>query len=175
MTDPTTVRPFLEGEIEGLEPLDFLVIAPCAEPQHVLEVARDEDGTLQVRVPGRPALMPELPVEVSRRLRDGGFTTEDADDRGKPWHHEVSDAGTAVELVRQVLTEIFQEKPDVTIDVIHGSRRAEHEARQKYDALRVQLHKLMMEIQDPDLVMMTLEMGHNLPKMMIINLYLMII
>jgi hypothetical protein len=148
VTDPATARPFLEGEIEGLEPFDFLGIAPCAVPLHVLEVARTEDGALQVRVPGRPGVLPELPAEVRRLLSDRGFVSEDAADRGEPWQRDVPDAGAAVDLVRQVLTEVFHEKPDVNIDVLHGSHRAEHEARQKLEALRAQLNVLMAEIRE---------------------------
>lgn len=148
MTDPSIARPFLEGEIEGLEPFDFVAIAPGEQPLHVLEVGRTEDGRLEVRVPGRPAPVPQLSAEERRLLRDRGFAPESAEDRGRPWILGVPDASAAVELVRKTLTEVFHEKPDVPLDVIHGSHRAEHEAFQKLEALRSQLRKLMAEIHD---------------------------
>ena len=58
MTDPTHLTPYLESEIEALEPLDFLALAPVRDPLHVLELRRTEEGRLQLRVPGRPFIAP---------------------------------------------------------------------------------------------------------------------
>jgi hypothetical protein len=146
MTDPKTARPFLEAEVEALEAFDFLAVAPGGNPFHLVEVTRRADGALEVRVPGRPRLLPELDVETRRRLRDHGFASEDAADRTKPWTQRVDDAGAAVDLLRRVLGEVLGEKPDVAIDIAHGSHRAEVEALEKLAAMRAQIEKTLMEM-----------------------------
>jgi hypothetical protein len=64
MTNPDAARAFLLGEIEALEAFDFVAAGPAGKPLHVIEVARREDGVLEVRVPGRPRIVPELPIPV---------------------------------------------------------------------------------------------------------------
>lgn len=68
-------------------------------------MTRREDHRLQVRIPGRP------PTKT------------------RPWVREVGDAGAAIDLVQQVLVEVFEAKRDAPLDVAHGSHRAEVEAR----------------------------------------------
>jgi hypothetical protein len=148
MTDRTTLTPYLEAEIEALEPLEFLALAPGHNPLHVLELLRAEDGALQLHVPGRPPIAPELPVEVHSRLRDLGFTSEDAADRNKPWTLEAGTAAEAVDLAYRVLGQAFGEKPDVSLDVVHGSRKAEREAEKKLADLREQIRGLLLEINE---------------------------
>jgi hypothetical protein len=48
--------------------------------------------------------------------------------------------------VSRVQTEVFQEKPDAPLDVLHGSHRAEHEARRRLSALRERVEKLVTEL-----------------------------
>jgi hypothetical protein len=146
MTDPAAARAFLQAEIEGLEPFDFVAAGPAGSPLHVVEVTRGEDHALEVRVPGRPPVVPELAVSVRSALRERGFASEDASDRTKPWIQGVADAGAAVALVQRVLTEVFGEKPDASLDVAHGSHRAEHEARKRLDALRGRLEPILREV-----------------------------
>ena len=62
MTDPATLRAFLLGEVEALEPFGFVAVGPSGHPLHVVEVTRGEDGGLEVRAPGRPPLLPDLPA-----------------------------------------------------------------------------------------------------------------
>lgn len=148
MTDPSTLTPYLESEIEALEPLDFLALAPGHNPLHVLELQRTEDGELQLRVPGRPPFAPELTVAVRSGLRDQGFASEDAADRSKPWTRTVANAAEAIERVYQVLSGVFEEKPDAPLDVIHGSHKQEREAEKKLAALREQVRSLLLEINE---------------------------
>jgi hypothetical protein len=159
MSDPTAARAFafVLGEIEALEPFDFVAVGPAGSPLQVTEVTRGEDRTLEVRVPGRPAVLPELPPKARAALRERGFASEDPADSTKPWVHPVPDAQSAVELVQRVLAEVFEQKPDVRIDVAHGSHRAEHEARQKVATARGRIEKIVAEMsggkkpeQDPD-------------------------
>jgi hypothetical protein len=146
MTDPDAARTFLLGEVGQLEPFDFVAARPAGSPLHVVEVTRGEEGGLEVRVPGRPPFVPELPVSVRSRLRERGFASEDAADRTKPWVKAVDGAEAAVDQVQRVLGEVFDEKPDVPLDVAHGSHREEHEARQKLAAVRERLDKVIAGI-----------------------------
>ena len=148
MTDRNTLTPYLESEIDRLEPLDFLALAPGHNPLHALELLRTEEGALQLRVPGRPSFAPELPIKVRTGLRDLGFASEDADDRGKPWIQDLANASEAIERVYQVLDRVFGEKPDGPLDVVHGSHKHEREAQKKLEALRERVRVLLDEINE---------------------------
>jgi hypothetical protein len=146
VTDPDAARSFLQGEVEILEPLDFLAVGPAGSPLHIVEVTRREDGSLEVRVPGRPRPFPELPVPVRSALRDRGFASEEPGDSTLPWVHPVADAASAVELVQRVLSEVFGEKPNFALDIGHGSHKAEHETRQKLAAIRERIENVLKEM-----------------------------
>lgn len=146
MADPAAVRAYLLGEVEALEPFAFVLVSPAGRPLHVVEVTRREDGGLEVRVPGRPPIVPELPVAVRSALRDRGFASEDPADRTVPWVCAVPDAAAAVDRVQRVHAEVFGEKPDVALDVSHGSHRAEHEARQKIAAARERIERVVAKL-----------------------------
>jgi hypothetical protein len=148
MTDPIVLTPYLVGEVEALEPLSFLALAPGHNPLHILEVRRTEESGLQLRVPGRPSFAPELPPELHARLRELGFASEDAADRSIPWTREVASAQEAIERVYQVFHDVFSEKPGVMLDVVHGSHKAEREAELKLAALRGKIRELLEEIHD---------------------------
>jgi hypothetical protein len=146
MTDPTAARSFLVSEVESLEPFDFVAVAPAGHPLHALEVTRREDSTLEVRVPGRPPMLPELPVEVRSKLRERGFTSEDPANRTQPWRCEAADAEAAVQLLQEVHVEVFGEKPDVSIDLAHGSHKLEHEAREKLEHARQRIQTIAADL-----------------------------
>jgi hypothetical protein len=146
MTDPAAARSFLLTEVESLGPFDFIAVGVAGKPLQAVEVTRREDGGLEVRVPGRPPMFPELPVPVRSALRDRGFASEDPANRTVPWVHAVGDAGSAVELAQHLLSDVFGEKPDAALDLAHGSHRAEHEARQKLAALRERIERVLTQI-----------------------------
>jgi hypothetical protein len=110
-----------------------------------VEVARTESGGLEVRVPGRPPVVPELDPSVRRALSDRGFTNADPSKRIEPWVHETEEAGAAVDLALGVLREVFEHKPGAPLDVLHGSRQAEHEAEQKLAVLRKRIEKMLSD------------------------------
>lgn len=145
MTHPDTVRAFLQGEIEALTPFDFVAVGPAGHPLSALEITRREDGGLEVRVPGRPRVLPELPVRVRSALRDRGFASEDASDPTRPWVQPADGAEEAVALVHRVLTEVF-EAPGASLDVAHGSHKGEHEARQRLAVVRERIEKVVTAI-----------------------------
>jgi hypothetical protein len=143
MVDSATTRAFLVAEVEALEPFAFVLLAAAGNPLHVVEVTRREDGQLEVHVPGRPPILPPLELTERSALHERGFASADAADPTKPWTHEVADAAAAVELARRVLTEVFAEKPDVAIDIAHGSHRLEHEARKRLGEVRERVEKML--------------------------------
>jgi hypothetical protein len=148
MTDRTVLTPYLESEVEALEPLDFLELAAGHDPLHVVAVKRVEEGGLQLHVPGRPPFLPELSVEMRSRLHDLGFASEAAADRSKPWTREVTTVAEAIECAHQVMSRVFEEKPNVSLDVVHGSHKAEREAQKKLAALRESVRRLLLEINE---------------------------
>jgi hypothetical protein len=146
MTDPSAARAFLASEVEALEPFGFVAVAPGGHPLHMVELTRLEDGAIEVRVPGRPRGAPELEVALRGSLRERGFASEDAADPGRPWTRSAPDAQAAVGLVQELLVEVFGEKADASLDVGHGSHKAEHEARQKLATARTRIESIVTEI-----------------------------
>lgn len=146
MTNPAAARSFLMSEVEALQPFDFVAVLPSGRPFHIVEVTRREDGVIEVRVPGRPRSVPELPVEVRAGLRDRHFSCEDPSDPVKPWVREAPDAGEAVALAQEVLVDVFAEKPDTSLDVGHGNHRAEHEARERIVVARSRIEEVVTEL-----------------------------
>jgi hypothetical protein len=146
MTDPAAARSFLLAEVDALEPFDFVAVSPASKPLHLVEVTRREDHRMEVHVPGRPPILPELPIPVRSALRDRGFTNEDPADPTRPWVREVGDAAAAVDVVQRLLVEVFAEKPDAALDVAHGSHKAEHQARQKLAAARERVEKVVQAV-----------------------------
>ena len=143
MTDPSASRTYLQAEVESLEPFDFVIAGPAGSPLHVVEATRREDGRLEVRVPGRPPIFPALPVPERSALHERGFSSPDASDPTQPWAREVGDAADAVNVMLRVLGEVFGAKPDVALDIAHGSHKAEHEARQRLAAVRTRVEAVL--------------------------------
>jgi len=146
MTLPEATHAYLCAEIDRLEPHDFVALVPPGRPLHIVEILRDEDQKLQVCVPGRPRIAPELPVPMRESLRDRGFASEDAANPTQPWTRAVADSEEAINLAGALHRELFGEKPDVSMDVIHGSRKAEHEAMLKLEAVRKRVEKALAEL-----------------------------
>lgn len=142
MPDPAAARAYLLAEIEALEPFGVLLVSPAGRPLHVVEVTRREDGALEVRVPGRPRIVPELSVAVRRALHERGFASQDPADRTVPWVRAAVDPAAAVDEVQRLHGEVFGEKPDAALDVSHGSHRPEHEARQKIAKARERIERV---------------------------------
>lgn len=146
MTDPAAARSFLEAEIESLEPFDFVAAVPSGRPLHMVEVTRGEGGGLEVRVPGRPRPLPELPEEVVRAIKERGFTRDDHEDATGPWKKDMADAQGAAQFVQEVLVEVFGEKPDAVLDIGHGSHKAEHDARKKLAVARTRIENIVRDL-----------------------------
>jgi len=146
MTNSDATRAYLCSEIDQLEPLEFVALVPPGRPLHIVEILRAEDQKLQVRIPGRPKIAPELPSAMRTALEERGFVSEDASDQMLPWSCATGEANEAVEMAGALHREIFGEKPDVSMDVIHGSRKEEHEAKRRLAAVRERVEKLVGEL-----------------------------
>jgi hypothetical protein len=146
MTAPRIVSGYLEAEVESLAPFDFVAFGPARTPFHFVELTRGEDGRLEVRVPGRPHGVPPLTLPVRSALHERGFASSNPSDPLQPWSREASDAASAVELALRVLREVFEAKPDAALDVLHGSHRAEHEARQRLAQVRQRIERMLGEM-----------------------------
>jgi hypothetical protein len=133
-------------ETEALEVYDFVALLPVLRPTHAVEITRREDRGLEVRVPGRPPMIPELAVERREALRSREFASEDPADATRPWVRQAPNAEEAVRLARQVLEEVFEEKPDVRLDLTHGSHRAEHEVREKLASARTRIERVAQDM-----------------------------
>ena len=59
MTDSAALRSFLVSDVDALQPFGFVAVVPNGHPFHIAEVTRQEDGGLEVRVPGRPRSVPD--------------------------------------------------------------------------------------------------------------------
>lgn len=146
MTDPAAARTFLSSEIDALEPFAWVAAAPAGDPLHAVEVTRLENGGLEVRVPGRPPIVPELPMETRSALRERGFQSEDAAEKSQPWKKSVPDADAAVALLQALHVEVFGAKRDASLDIAHGSHKPEHEARLKLARARERIESIVTDI-----------------------------
>jgi hypothetical protein len=141
-------RAYLVGEVERLESLGFIALVPAGQPLSSVQVGRDEDGGFVVAVPARPKIAPELPVEARKVLLDRGLHSEDPADRTHAWMIVLPDAATGIDLARSLLGEAFAMKPDVPLDILHGSRRGEFETRRKLDFIRERVERLLTRMLD---------------------------
>ena len=146
MTDPAAARAFLAAEVEALQPFDFVAVIPSDRPLHIVEAIRDEDGHLEVRVPGRPRPFPQLEIPTREALRERGFASEDASDRMKPWAKAVPSGEDAADVMQELLVDVFGEKPDVSINVGHGSYRVEHEAEKNLALARERIESIVTDL-----------------------------
>jgi hypothetical protein len=92
--------------------------------------------------------VPALSSEVRAALDKRGFAAEDPADPTHPWVSSAADAKAAVRQTQELLTEVFGEKPDVALDVGHGSHKAEHESKQKLAIARTRIEKIAGEIME---------------------------
>ncbi len=146
MKNPDVVRTYLIGEVEDLESLDLILVAPVDKPLEVTEVTRREDGGLEIRLPGRPPVVPQLDASVRQALRDLDFSSEDPAEPTKPWSKRVDDAAQAVDLMQKVHISVFGEKADVRLNIVHGTHRLEYEAEKKLKRARTRIASIAGEI-----------------------------
>lgn len=146
MSNLNEMHRFVESEVEALEPFDFVAIGPAGRAFNMVEVCRGEGQQLEVRVPGRPVFLPALSQDERASLRERGFASEQPDDQSVAWKRDAANAAEAIEVARAVIHQTFEEKPDIRYDLIHGSHRAEHEAKLKLAEVRVLVERVIAEV-----------------------------
>ena len=156
MTTRESARVFLSDEIEALLAFECIVVSPVSRQLEATEVMRREDGGLEVRVPGRPPPFPSLSSGEREALEACGFESGDSQNPLELWVKPVAGEDAAVDLLQQVRVEVFGAKPDVRLDIAHGSHRLEHEARQKLALARERIERILEDLlgkpaeRDPD-------------------------
>lgn len=146
MTSPDVARSFLVSEVEELESFDLILVAPMGKPLEFVEVTRSECGALEVRVPARPAIVPALSADTRLRLMDLGFSSKGPAESGEPWICAAEDAESSVELLQRVHVDVFGRKPDVTVDIIHGTHRIEVESERRLDRTRSRIDEILTDM-----------------------------
>jgi hypothetical protein len=125
-----------------------VAVMPSGRPAHLVELVRTEEGALEVCVPGRPPGFPELEASEQGALRERGFVSKEPADQAEAWVHPAEDAASATRLLQEILTEVFGEKPDVALDVGHGSHKIEHEARKNLATARARIETIVADISE---------------------------
>ena len=148
MKNPEATRNYLISQVEELSPLDLILVAPMNRPLEVIEITRREDGGLEIRMPGRPPIVPQFEASVRRALCDMNFTSEDPSDSTKPWIKRVEDATQAIDVLQRVHSSVFGEKPDVNLNIMHGTHRLEVEAEKKLAHARNRIESVVSEVVD---------------------------
>lgn len=146
MTDRAIVGAFLVAEVGALELFDFVAVIPAGRPMRIVEVTRREDGNLEVRVPGRPRSIPALEESIQSALRQREFVSEDPADPTKPWVKAVTADEGAVAILQELLVDVFGEKPEVSLDIAHGSHRLEHEGKKNLSLARVRIEGIVTDV-----------------------------
>jgi len=145
MRSPAGTREFLAGEVAALEPFDFVTIEPSGHPLQRVEIGLTENHALEVRIPGRAPDLPLLDETVQGALSERGFANDAAQDSTAPWICPVANAVGAVALAEKVVQEVFEAKPDVALDIVHGSHLATHQALVKLAAVRERVERVITE------------------------------
>jgi hypothetical protein len=146
MVDFKGAREFLQGEVEALDAFDFVALGPAGAPLQMVEITRDDDPTLEVRVPGRPPMVPPLSDEIRSALAEQGYASEDADDPAEVWRKPASSPRDAVDLALTLIADVFQAKPEPRLDVLHGNHRAAHDARKLLSDLRERIERVAEDV-----------------------------
>lgn len=141
-TDRASLRAsFLDQQIDLLDPFDFLLVILPEQPFAAVELARDEQGVLRATLAPRP---PDLPLSAEQ---EAALKALDFEQSAPSWSRALdTDGGAVGRLIDQVLRTVFGAADEVTVDLRHGSRRAEHDAQVKLQALRGRLGPLLTDL-----------------------------
>lgn len=139
------LRAFLIDQVDRLERFDYVSVGSPTMPFLALEVGRTESDELEVRVPPR---LPATPIPPPKRaqLVEAGFQSDDAGNPLRPWIQAVATPVDAVDVAIGTLQDIFDVRLESKLDLLHGSRREEHEAALRLEELRGQVEGLLTEI-----------------------------
>jgi len=138
-------RSFVVDQVNRLEPHEFLTIGFSNAPLVGMEIGRTESSGLEVRVPPRLPSTP-LTVPMRNKLVQAGFTSSKPTDPLEPWIRQATDVDDALRHTIGVLDGVFDITIDDTINLVHGTHRAEHEAAKRLDELRAKIRPQLSEI-----------------------------
>ncbi|MDH3680702.1 MAG: YbjN domain-containing protein [Acidimicrobiia bacterium] len=143
---------FLVDQLRHLGSHEFVTIGFSNTPLVAMEIGRTESSDLEVRVPPRLPTTP-LTAPMRNKLLQAGFTSGDPANPLEPWIRPASDVETAIQSALTILREVFDATIDNTVNLLHGSHRAEHEANQRLDELRDRVGSLLAAITGHQLTM----------------------
>lgn len=138
---------FLRSQVDALDAHQFFVVASPGRPLDAIEIGRDPEGTLVVRVP--PRITGEaLPVPTRATLVERGFASPAPDSAQAPWEHPVptGESQAAIDLALTTLREVFGVELGDELDIAHGSHEAEWDARNRLQAIRDQIEPVLSEL-----------------------------
>lgn len=138
-----STRTFLLGQIDRLEPFDFVQLCPGAT-QPTIEVLRDEQGLLRLSVPAEAST--PLPLTRRARMAEAGWRSADPNDPTVPWQRSADTSSAALDMAGDALRLGWASALGERLDVLHGNRRAEHDAVMVLGALRARLEPLLTDI-----------------------------
>lgn len=165
-SDAATAREqFIASQVEGLEPLDFVLVGVPRPPFDAVQVLREEDGSIEVELSARAASLAPFTDDQLAALARLGVSVAAATDppvvaptaagtengptpapavagpAAKP-----TDAAGAGRLVEAVLTEVLGIDGKMPVDVRHGSDREARLAEQRVTAMRSCIEPVLAKI-----------------------------
>lgn len=129
---------FVTDQLDRLRPHEFVNIGFSSAPLVAMEIGRTATSELEVRVPARLPATP-LTVPMRNKLVQAGFKSTNPANPLEPWIRPVADVETAVADAIRTLSDVFEVSIDDSVNLMHGSHRAEHEAAQRLDKLRARV------------------------------------
>jgi hypothetical protein len=138
---------FLQEQVHGLQPYEFVLLASPTAPLDTIEIARDGDGALSVCVPPRQDGDP-IEVAVRPRLAELGFASEAPANAGKPWRRAVRSEDESVDVAVDVLAKVFGNDVTSALDVAHGSHELEIEVARRIAGVRAWLDPILGAVAD---------------------------
>jgi len=139
------VAAFVRLQLETLEPFEFISIGTPRPPFAATQIGRTQQQSFEVRVPpqedGRP-----IPVQQRARLVELGFHSENPAEVMMPWVKEVSSLDVALDTALTTMRDVLGGDVGRTLDLVHGSTKAFHEARQRLDELRRRIEPMLAEL-----------------------------
>ena len=136
---------FVVDQVTRLGPHEFVAIGFSTAPLVAMEIGRTASRELEVRVPSRLLAAP-LSGSMRTKLVQAGFESTNPASPLEPWIRSVADVETATQDAVMTLGDVFGVAIDDTINLVHGSNQAQHEAAQRLDELRTQVESQLTAI-----------------------------
>jgi len=136
------VAAFVRLQVEALGPYDFVSLGTPRPPLAAAQIVRTEGDTFEVRLPLQDGAQP-IDVALRPKLVEAGFRSADPADGAQPWMRTASGVDDAVSTAVALLTDVLGGSVDTTLDVLHGSLLALHEAEQRLVELRARLEPML--------------------------------